>query len=88
MAIIVYIVLGGIVGWLASLIMGRKEGIIADIVIGIVGAIIGSFLVEAFGGPGVTGFNISSFLVALAGAIILLFVIGLFRHGGTRRHTA
>lgn len=87
MAIIVYIVLGGIVGWLASLLMGRKESIIMDIVIGVVGAIIGSLLVQAFGGPGVTGFNLSSFLVALLGSIILLFVVGLFRRGG-RRHPA
>lgn len=88
MGIILYIIFGAIVGWIASIIMGRnaEQGAIGNIVVGIVGAIIGSFIVTAFGGPGVTGFNLSSFLVALLGAAVLLFIVNLFRRGGTRRN--
>jgi uncharacterized membrane protein YeaQ/YmgE (transglycosylase-associated protein family) len=48
-------------------------------VVGIVGALIGGFLMNAFGAPGVTGFNLYSVLVAIAGAVVLLFLVGLMR---------
>lgn len=50
-----------------------------DIVVGIVGAILGGWLMRQFGGPGISGFNLSSFLVALVGAVVLLAVLRLFR---------
>jgi uncharacterized membrane protein YeaQ/YmgE (transglycosylase-associated protein family) len=79
--IIVWIILGAIAGWIASMIMGRNAqmGALANIVVGIVGAIIGGWIMSAFGGPGVTGFNITSLIVAILGAVVLLFLVGLVR---------
>src|SRR6266545_7360165 len=79
--LIFWIVLGALAGWIASIIMGRNAsmGAGANIIVGIIGAIIGGFLMNALGGPGVTGFNLYSIIVAIVGAVILLFVVGLFR---------
>jgi uncharacterized membrane protein YeaQ/YmgE (transglycosylase-associated protein family) len=61
--------------------MGRNAqmGALANIVVGIVGAIIGGWLMTAFGGQGVTGFNLVSLIVAILGAVVLLFLVGLVR---------
>ncbi len=75
MGIIWWIILGAIAGWLASLIMRTNQGILLDIVVGIVGAMIGGFVFRLFGGAGVTGFNPYSLLVALVGAVILLWIV-------------
>jgi uncharacterized membrane protein YeaQ/YmgE (transglycosylase-associated protein family) len=56
----------------------KKMGAIANIIVGIVGAFIGGYIMEFFGAEGVTGFNLSSLLVAIVGAVVLLFVVGLF----------
>jgi uncharacterized membrane protein YeaQ/YmgE (transglycosylase-associated protein family) len=74
--IIVWIVIGGLAGWVASKIVGTdgSQGIIGNIVVGIVGAFLGGFLVGLIGGTGFTGLNIWSFLVALLGAVVLLFI--------------
>jgi uncharacterized membrane protein YeaQ/YmgE (transglycosylase-associated protein family) len=79
--IVLWIVLGGIAGWIASMIMGRNAqmGAIANILAGIVGAVIGGFLFNLLGASGATGFNLYSLIVATLGAVVLLFVIGLFR---------
>ena len=79
--IIVWILLGALAGWIASMIMGRNSsmGAGANIVVGIIGAIIGGLIMNALGSPGVTGFNIYSILVAIGGAVVLLFLVGLFR---------
>ena len=79
--IIFWIVLGALAGWIASIIMGRNAqmGAVANIVVGIIGAFIGGFIMNSLGGPGVTGFNLYSILVAIGGAIVLLFIVGLFR---------
>ncbi|MHB0938651.1 MAG: GlsB/YeaQ/YmgE family stress response membrane protein [Armatimonadota bacterium] len=81
MNIIGWIILGAVAGWLASLVMGtnRRQGCFMDIVIGIVGALIGGLLFNLLGGRGVTGFNLWSLFVAFLGAVILLFIVGLFR---------
>ena len=81
MSFLSWIIVGGILGWIASMIMGRNAqmGALANIVVGIVGAIIGGWIMSAFGGPGVTGFNLSSILVAILGAVVLLFLVGLVR---------
>jgi uncharacterized membrane protein YeaQ/YmgE (transglycosylase-associated protein family) len=81
MNILGWIVLGGIAGWLASIIMKKNSqmGIFANICIGILGAFIGGFLMYALGGPGVTGFNIWSLVVATFGAVILLWLFSLFK---------
>ena len=79
--IIVWIVLGALAGWIASMIMGRNAqmGAVANIIVGIIGAVIGGLIMNALGSPGVTGFNIYSILVAIGGAVVLLFIVGLFR---------
>ena len=77
MNIIAWLVVGLIAGWLAGQVMkGGGYGVVGDIVIGIVGALLGGFLAGAlFGGDFVTGINISTIVVAFVGAIILLFAI-------------
>jgi uncharacterized membrane protein YeaQ/YmgE (transglycosylase-associated protein family) len=75
MSIIGWIVLGLIAGFIASKIVNKQgEGIILDIILGIVGAIVGGFLFTKFGAVGVTGFNLYSMLVAIVGAIIVLVI--------------
>src|SRR5215211_870778 len=82
MNFILWIIFGAIAGWIASIIMGRNAqmGALANIVVGIVGALIGGFLMNnVFGAQGVTGFNLTSLIVAILGAVVLLFLVGLVR---------
>jgi uncharacterized membrane protein YeaQ/YmgE (transglycosylase-associated protein family) len=75
MSIIGWIVLGLIAGFIASKIVNRSgEGFLMDIVLGIVGAVVGGFIFVQFGAAGVTGFNLYSMIVAVVGAIILLVI--------------
>ena len=75
MSIIAWIVLGLIAGFIASKIVNKSgEGVILDIVLGIVGALVGGFLFSQLGASGVTGFNLYSLLVAIVGAIIVLIL--------------
>ena len=85
MNIIGWIVLGGLAGWVASMIVGNNasQGLLGNIIVGIIGAFIGGFIVGLFGGAGVTGFNLWSFLVAVVGAVIALWLFRMVR-GGTR----
>jgi uncharacterized membrane protein YeaQ/YmgE (transglycosylase-associated protein family) len=78
--IILWIIFGALAGWIASMIMGTnaRMGGGANIVVGILGAIIGGIM-NAFGSPGVTGFNLPSMLVAIIGAVVLIFLVGLLR---------
>jgi uncharacterized membrane protein YeaQ/YmgE (transglycosylase-associated protein family) len=83
MGFIAWIILGGIAGWIASMITGKDGdmGIIANIIVGIIGGLIGGFIVKLLGGSGVTGFNLWSLLVAVLGAVILLLIVKAFhRH--------
>ena len=74
-SIIAGIILGLIAGFVASKLVNRQgEGIVLDTVIGIVGAVIGGWIMAAFGGHGVTGFNLYSMLLAIGGAVILLVI--------------
>ena len=79
MSIIVWIIFGAIAGWLAHLLTGHGGGLITNIVVGIIGAFIGGFLMSYFGRVGVTGFNLYSFFVAVLGAVALLVVVGLIK---------
>ena len=81
MCIVGWIVLGGLAGWLASLVTGTndRQGCIGNIVVGIVGALIGGAIASFLGGTGVTGFNLYSLLVAVVGAVILLVILGVIR---------
>ena len=78
MGIILFLVIGGVAGWLAGLIMkGRGFGLFGNIIVGIIGGLIGGFL---FGVLGFTSTNvIGSLITALVGAIVLLFIVGLIR---------
>lgn len=75
-----WIVIGAIAGWLASMVMktNREQGLIMDIIVGIVGALIGGFVFNALGIAGTTGFNIWSLFVAFVGAVVLLGILRLF----------
>ena len=89
MGFIIWLIVGGIVGWLASLIMRTdgQQGIILNIVVGIVGAILGGLLLSPLiGGAPITSgnFDIMSLLVSFLGAIILLAIVNLFRRGRVR----
>lgn len=81
MSIILWIIFGGLVGWIASMIMNTDEsqGILGNIITGIVGAFLGGGLSTLFGGPGVTGFNLASIIVAIVGAVILLYLVKMVR---------
>jgi uncharacterized membrane protein YeaQ/YmgE (transglycosylase-associated protein family) len=81
MNIILWIVFGALAGWIASMVMGTNAqmGALANIIVGIVGAIIGGLIMNAFDAQGVTGFNLPSLLVAIVGAVVLLFLVGLVR---------
>jgi uncharacterized membrane protein YeaQ/YmgE (transglycosylase-associated protein family) len=75
MSFIVWIVLGLIAGFIASKLVNRTgEGMLLDIVLGIVGAVVGGWLFHAFGMPGVSGLNVYSLVVAVIGAAVFLFV--------------
>ena len=75
MGIIAWIVLGLIAGFIASKIyVGSGQGLLLDIVLGIVGAVVGGFLFTALGATGITGFNIWSMIVATIGAIVVLWL--------------
>lgn len=77
MGILAWIVLGGLAGWIASMIAGNnaEQGALGNILVGIVGAFIGGFIFNLLGGEGITGFNLWSLIVAVAGATLLLFIV-------------
>lgn len=85
MGIIGWIILGGLAGWVASMFAKTNEsmGIFANIIVGILGALLGGFLFGLFGGDGVNGFNLYSFIVAVIGAFVLLMIVKAFRRGPT-----
>jgi uncharacterized membrane protein YeaQ/YmgE (transglycosylase-associated protein family) len=75
MSIIAWIVLGLIAGFIASkLVSGSGQGLLMDIVLGIVGAVVGGYLFTALGATGITGFNLYSMFVAIIGAAVLLVI--------------
>ncbi|HVF36886.1 MAG TPA: GlsB/YeaQ/YmgE family stress response membrane protein [Sphingomicrobium sp.] len=84
MGIIIWLVVGGVVGWLASLVMRTdgQQGIILNIVVGIVGAFIAGLILG--GGSINEGITLESFLYSLLGAIVLLAVVNLVRRGSVR----
>jgi uncharacterized membrane protein YeaQ/YmgE (transglycosylase-associated protein family) len=75
MSVIGWIILGLIAGFIASKMVNRSgEGLILDIVLGIIGGVVGGWLFSYFGAEGVTGFNLYSMVVAIIGAIVVLFI--------------
>ena len=89
MGIIIWLVIGGIVGWLASIIMKRdgSQGIILNVIVGIVGAFLGGWIggMLGVGGDINSGdFSLSGLLMSLVGAVVLLAIVNLFRRGRVR----
>lgn len=82
MSMIGWIVIGALAGWIASIITGnnKKMGAGMNILVGIVGGFIGGFVMNLLGGYGVTGFNLWSLLVAVAGSVILLLIVNTVKH--------
>ena len=88
MNLIIWLVVGGVVGWLASIIMKRdgQQGILMNIVVGIVGALLAGWLISPLVGVGTIngGLSVGSFLVSLLGAVVLLAIVNLFTRGRAR----
>jgi uncharacterized membrane protein YeaQ/YmgE (transglycosylase-associated protein family) len=89
MNIIIWLVVGGLIGWLASLVMrtDAQQGILLNVVVGIVGALLGGFLLSPLIGSGTinqNNFSLPALVVSFGGAIILLFVVNMFRRGRPR----
>ncbi|HVK94038.1 GlsB/YeaQ/YmgE family stress response membrane protein [Oxalobacteraceae bacterium OM1] len=89
MNFIIWIVVGGILGWLASLVMrtDAQQGMLLNVVVGIVGALLGGWLLAPLFGTGTINqndFSISSLLVSFLGAVVLLAIVNLLRRGTPR----
>ena len=87
--LIVWLIVGGLIGWVASMIMrtNAQQGILMNVVVGIVGAFLAGFLLSPFLGIGTindSNFSIAAMLVSLGGAVILLAIVNLFRRGRVR----
>ena len=79
MGVIIWIILGALAGWAASVLTRGNMGVSVDVVLGVVGALVGGFIMSLFGQSGVTGFNAYSFIVALIGAVVVVYVGRLVR---------
>ena len=79
MDILLWIVLGALAGWIASMLMKSSSGLLWDIVVGIIGAVLGGWVMNALGQSGVTGFNLYSLAVAILGAVILIAILRAVR---------
>jgi len=89
MNFLIWLIVGGVIGWIASLIMRTdgQQGIILNIVVGIVGAFLGGLLISPLLGAGTinnSGLTVGTFLVSLGGAVVLLAIVNLFRRGRAR----
>ena len=89
MNFIIWIVVGGLLGWVASMIMrtDAQQGMFLNVIVGIIGALLGGWLLAPLFGTGTINqndFSISSLLVSLLGAVILLAIVNLFRRGSPR----
>jgi uncharacterized membrane protein YeaQ/YmgE (transglycosylase-associated protein family) len=82
---IIWLIVGGIIGWLASIIMrtDAQQGIFLNIIVGIVGAFIGGLIITG-GSINNSGYDLTSLIASLIGAIILLAIVNLFRRGRVR----
>lgn len=89
MNFIIWLIVGGIIGWLASIIMKRdaQQGILLNIIVGIVGSFLGGFLIAPLLGSGTANsgdFSVMGLLASLIGAVILLAIVNLFTRGRAR----
>ena len=89
MNVLIWLIVGGVIGWLASIVMktNGQQGIILNVVVGIIGAMIAGWLISPMVGVGTinqNNFSAPSLLVSFAGAVVLLAVVNLLRRGSTR----
>jgi uncharacterized membrane protein YeaQ/YmgE (transglycosylase-associated protein family) len=84
MGLIGWIILGGLAGWLAAVLMDERRGCLLNVLVGIVGAVLGGLIFNAVGSAGVTGFNLWSLAVAILGSLLLIAILRLLRGGGGR----
>jgi uncharacterized membrane protein YeaQ/YmgE (transglycosylase-associated protein family) len=87
MHVILWLTAGGIVGWVAGLLMKRRDGIVLDVITGIVGSILGGWFIAPLVGAATIDqgdFSLASLIVSLAGAVILLAIVNLGRYGRLR----
>jgi uncharacterized membrane protein YeaQ/YmgE (transglycosylase-associated protein family) len=89
MNLLIWLVVGGVIGWIASMIMrtDAQQGLLLNIVVGIVGAMLGGWLISPLLGVGTinqSNFSMGSMVVSLVGAVILLAIVNLFRRGSVR----
>lgn len=89
MNLIIWLVVGGLIGWVASMIMRTdgQQGIVLNVVVGIVGAFLGGFLLSPLLGAGTVNsgdFSVAGLAVSLLGSVILLAIVNLFRRGRAR----
>lgn len=77
MSLLSWLIVGGLAGWIASMIMNKNAemGLVKNIIVGIIGAYIGGGIVSLIGKSGVSGFNVWSVLVAVLGAVVLLWIV-------------
>lgn len=80
MGIFSWIIVGGLAGWIASMLTKKNErmGVFANIIVGIMGGLVGGYVARFFGFNGMTGFNVGSLLIAILGSFIVLIVINAF----------
>ncbi len=76
MGIILWIIFGALAGWIASVLMASdaNQGTMKDIILGVVGAVVGGYLMGLAGQPGISGFNLYSLVVAVLGAVVVIFI--------------
>ena len=89
MNLLIWLVVGGVIGWIASMIMrtDAQQGVLLNVVVGIVGAMLGGWLISPLLGVGTinqNNFSIGAMVVSLVGAVILLAIVNLFRRGSVR----
>lgn len=88
MNFIIWLIVGGLIGWVASRIMGNKEGWVLNVVVGIVGSMLGGWLISPMLGAGTINqndFSLGGLLVSLLGAVLLLAIVNLVNRGRTTR---
>jgi uncharacterized membrane protein YeaQ/YmgE (transglycosylase-associated protein family) len=74
-----WVILGGLAGWVASMLMKEEGSLLKNILVGIIGGVVGGGIVELMGGSGVNGFNLYSFIVAVLGAVVLLWIVRMIK---------
>lgn len=79
LGILGWLLIGIVAGWLAEKVMGRNHGLLTNLIVGVVGALLGGFIANQLLGVPVGGFNVVTLLVAFLGAVLLLFLLGLVK---------